>query len=328
MEKTALITGISGQDGAYLAALLLKKGYRVVGLVRSQGSTALWGLDYLQIKSSVLIEECDLLDISQIIKLLFQYKPVEIYNLAAQSSVSMSFKQPIGTFRFNTMSVYNLLEAIKLVDDRIKFYQASSSEMYGRVLNLPINENSVLHPVSPYAISKAAAHWSCIHYRESYGIYVCCGILFNHESYLRSSNFFMKKIIRESIEMSLGQRDVLLVGNIDISRDFGYAPRYVDGMYAMMHAEKASDYILCSGKSVRLKDIISYLFEQLKLDAGRCQVSQELYRPTDIDDIYGDPSRAMKELGWKYSMDYKDLINVLLEEELMNVTRTGKLTVN
>ena len=317
-EKTAIITGISGQDGSYLAALLTSKGYRVVGLVRSQGSTDLKGLEYLGIKKDIIIEECDLLDISQIIKLLFQYKPVEIYNLAAQSSVSMSFKQPIGTFRFNTMSVYHLLEAIKLVDDRIKFYQASSSEMYGRVNKLPITEDSILHPVSPYAISKAAAHWSCIHYRESYGMFVCCGILFNHESYLRSNNFFMKKIITESIKISRKQLPELLVGNIDISRDFGYAPLYVEGMYLMMQAEQPEDFILCSGSSVKLRSIIEYVFQRLQIDNNCYSVSNELYRPADIEDIFGDPRKAREVLGWNNEISYQQLIDKLLEEELRN----------
>jgi len=316
--KTAFITGISGQDGAYLAALLIKQGYRVIGMVRSQGSTELRGLEYLGIKKEVIIEECDLLDISQIIKLLFQYKPAEIYNLAAQSSVSMSFKQPIGTFRFNTMSVYNLLEAIKLADDSIKFYQASSSEMYGKVNSLPITENSVLHPVSPYAISKAAAHWSCIHYRESYNMFVCCGILFNHESYLRSNNFFMKKIITDSIRISRNELSELLVGNIDISRDFGYAPLYVEGMYRMMQAGKADDYIICSGQSVQLRQIIEYVFGKLGIDKSRCKVSKDLYRPADIENIFGDPAKVQEKLGWNYSLSYQDLLDKLLEEELKN----------
>jgi GDPmannose 4,6-dehydratase len=317
-NKTAIITGISGQDGSYLAKLLCKKGYRIIGLVRSNGSTDLKGLDYLKIRDQIIIEECDLIDISQIIKLLYQYQPTEIYNLAAQSSVSLSFKQPIGTFHFNTISVFNLLEAIKLVDSSIKFYQASSSEMHGKVNKLPLTEESVLHPVSPYAISKAAAHWSCVHYRESYQLFVCCGILFNHESYLRNDNFFVKKVIRESIKISRGLQDKLVVGNIDISRDFGYAPDYVEGMYLMMQAAKPSDYILCSGKSVKLRTIIEYIFQRLSIDQSCLEVSQELYRPADIEDIFGDASKAKRDLGWNYSRSYEDMLDVLLDEELEN----------
>ncbi|MEO5684459.1 MAG: GDP-mannose 4,6-dehydratase [Chitinophagaceae bacterium] len=318
INKTAIITGISGQDGSYLAALLVEKGYTVIGLVRSSGTTNLKGLEYLKIKDKVIIEECDLLDILQIIKLFYQYRPTEVYNLAAQSSVSLSFKQPIGTFTFNTISVYNLLEAIKLVDKYIKFYQASSSEMCGTVNRLPITETSVLHPVSPYAISKAAAHWSCVQYRESYDMFVCCGILFNHESYLRGNNFFMKKIIAESIKISQHKVPRLLVGNIDISRDFGYAPLYVEGMYKMMQAEKADDFILCSGSSVKLRLIIEYVFEKLGIDKSLYSVSKDLYRPADIEDIYGDSTKAKEKLGWHNSLTYRDLIDKLLEEELAN----------
>ena len=317
-KKTAIITGISGQDGAYLAALLCKNGYTVVGFVRSYINSDLKGLAYLNIKDIVIIEECDLLDISQIIKLLYQYQPSEIYNLAAQSSVSLSFKQPIGTFQFNTISVYNLLEAIKLVNKDIKFYQASSSEMYGKVKQLPITEDSVLHPVSPYAISKAAAHWTCIHYRESYNLFVCCGILFNHESYLRNTTFFVKKVIKESIKISKGELENLHLGNIDIRRDFGYAPMYVEGMHLMMQAEKPGDYILCSGKSVKLRSMVEHIFDRLKINVDRFTISQELYRPADIEDIYGDASKAKGILGWHYSMSVPDMLDALLKEELQN----------
>jgi GDPmannose 4,6-dehydratase len=317
-NKTAIITGISGQDGAYLASLLLKKNYQVIGFVRSYTTVDLKGLDYLTIRSQVTIEECDLLDISQIIKLLYQYKPTEIYNLAAQSSVSLSFKQPIGTFHFNTISVFNLLEAIRLADRTIKFYQASSSEMYGRVANLPISENTAFHPLSPYAISKAAGHWTCINYRESYGMFVCCGILFNHESYLRNASFFVKKVIRESIRISRGKSERLFVGNIEISRDFGYAPLYVEGMYLMMQAGNPEDYILCSGKSIKLKNIIEYVFNELGVNIDKYSISADMYRPADIEDIFGDSTKAKNELGWNYSMTHEQMMDLLIAEELKN----------
>lgn len=319
--NTALITGISGQDGAYLASLLVKNNYQVVGLVRTNVRANLMGLSYLGIENKVIIEECDLLDISQVIKLLYQYKPREIYNLAAQSSVSLSFKQPIGTFHFNTISVFNLLEAIKLVDHNIKFYQASSSEMYGKVDKLPITENSLLHPVSPYAISKAAAHWTCIHYRESYKLFVSCGILFNHESHLRNENFFIKKVIQDSVKINKGMLDNLAVGNIDIKRDFGYAPLYVEGMFLMMQTSIPRDYILCSGQSVKLRAVIEYVFEKLSINKNKYHVVPELYRPADIEDIYGDSSMAKQELGWNYSMNIEEMLDILLQEEL-----NGKIT--
>jgi GDPmannose 4,6-dehydratase len=213
------------------------------------------------------------------------------------------------------------LEAIKLVNNAIRFYQASSSEMYGKVVDLPINESSLLHPVSPYAISKASAHWICKHYRESYGVFVCCGILFNHESYLRSSNFFVKKIIQESIRISRSGQEKLLVGNIDIKRDFGYAPKYVEAMIRMMQQPNAGDYIICSGTSVSLRSMIYYLFDKQGIDHGRCEVSSQLLRPADIDDIYGDNTKAKSELNWDYTMTTYQLLDLLLEEELLNSTQ-------
>jgi GDPmannose 4,6-dehydratase len=320
--KTAIITGISGQDGAYLSALLLSQGYTVVGFVRSYTSTDLYGLQYLGIKERVLLEECDLLDISQVIKLILQYNPSEIYNLAAQSSVSLSFKQPIGTFHFNTISVFNLLEAIRLTAKPIKFYQASSSEMFGKVNQLPITENSVFHPMSPYAISKASAHWTCINYRESYGMFVCCGILFNHESYLRKPNFFVKKILQDSIKVKNGSLEKLVVGNIELKRDFGYAPSYVEGMYLMMQANEPNDYTLCSGQSAKLSDMIEYLFEKMDIPLSKIEISDQLYRPVEIMDIYGNADKAKNLLGWNYELTYKDLLDKLLEEELQNFNNT------
>jgi GDPmannose 4,6-dehydratase len=321
LSKTALITGISGQDGAYLSKLLLSKGYNIVGLVRSHADSDLKGLHYLSITDKVKIEECDLADFSQAIKIIKQYQPDEIYNLAAQSSVSLSFKQPIGTFSFNTISVFNLLEAIKMVNDKIKFYQASSSEMFGSINHLPITEDAEFHPKSPYAISKAAAHWICVNYKESYGMYVCCGILFNHESFLRNKNFFMKKILQEAIEIKNGKRDLLEVGNLNIKRDFGYAPKFVEAMYLMMQQEKPANYLICSGRSVSLKEIVNIVFDKLNIDKTRIKISEELYRPAEIENIYGNPDKAKKELGWQYDMTIENIIDVLLKEEIDNYNK-------
>lgn len=320
MSKTALITGISGQDGAYLSKLLLGHGYKIVGLVRSCDSD-LKGLHYLGIAEKVRIEECDLSDFTQVIKIIEQYQPDEIYNLAAQSSVSLSFKQPIGTFSFNTLSVFNLLEAVKMVDSKIKFYQASSSEMFGSINHLPITEDAEFHPKSPYAISKAAAHWICVNYKESYRMYVCCGILFNHESYLRNKNFFVKKVLQDAIEIKYNKRDILEVGNLDIKRDFGYAPKYVEAMYLMMQKEKPENYLICSGKSVSLRQIVNTVFENLNIDKNRIKTSEELYRPAEIGDIYGSPEKAKKELGWQYDLSIENIIDLLLKEELDNFSK-------
>jgi len=321
LSKTALITGISGQDGAYLSRLLLNNGYKIIGLVRSHSDTDLKGLHYLGIADKIRIEECDLADFSQGIKIIEQFQPDEIYNLAAQSSVSLSFKQPIGTFSFNTISVFNLLEAIKMVNSKIKFYQASSSEMFGSINHLPITEDAEFHPKSPYAISKAAAHWICVNYKESYGMYVCCGILFNHESYLRNKNFFIKKVLQDAIEIKYNKRDVLEVGNLDIKRDFGYAPKFVEAMYLMMQKDEPANYLICSGKSVSLRHIVDIVFENLKIDKNKIRVSEDLYRPAEIEDIYGNPEKAKKELGWQYDMTIENIIEVLLKEEIDNFNK-------
>ncbi|HSD15416.1 MAG TPA: GDP-mannose 4,6-dehydratase [Flavobacterium sp.] len=319
MSKRAIISGISGQDGAYLAQLLLDKGYEVVGLLRENNHPdGLTGLEYLGIKDKIKFEYVNLLHIHEVENLFDKVQPDEFYNLAAQSSVFKSFKEPIQTFQFNTISVFNLLETIKNKHPEVKFYQASSSEMYGKVNNLPITENSVLHPLSPYAISKAAAHFTCIHYRESYGLHISCGVLFNHESYLRQEHFFVKKVIRESIKISKGEQQLLSVGNIDVKRDFGYAPKYVEVMYLMLQKEHPSDYLICSGKSVSLRDIIFYVFEKLKIDKSACKISDELYRPADIEDIYGNNTKAKSELNWDYDLSILDVLDLLIEEELKN----------
>ncbi len=316
--KTAIISGITGQDGAYLAQILLQNKYTVIGLTRNYKTANTSGLEYLKIRNQIKLINCDLLDINQIISLFTEYRPNEFYNLAAQSSVYQSFKFPIDTFQYNTLSVFNLLEAIKKVDNNIRFYQASSSEMYGRVNNLPITENSVLHPLSPYAISKAAAHFTCIHYRESYGMHINCGILFNHESYLRQNTFFVKKIIQESIAISKGIQNILFVGNVDVKRDFGYAPKYVEVMFLMLQKETPSDYIICSGASITLKEIIFYIFSKLNISIDKCQISPDLYRPADIEDMYGSNDKAKRELNWEYSFTIFDTLDLLLTEELKN----------
>lgn len=318
-QKTAIITGITGQDGAYLAQLLLAKDYKVVGLTRGYSSENLRGLTYLSIKDHIQLLTCDLLDISQIIKVLQEVRPAEIYNLAAQSSVSLSFQQPIGTFQFNTISVFNLLEAIKMVDKEIKFYQASSSEMYGKVNDLPITEQSILHPLSPYAISKAAAHFTCIHYRESYQLHISCGVLFNHESYLRTNTFFVKKVIQDSIRISRGELDFLNVGNIDIKRDFGYAPKYVEAMYAMLQKEVPSDYLICSGETISLREIIYYIFGRLNIAHDRCEIDPKLYRPAEIENMFGNNAKAKSDLKWDYNIDIFQTLDLLLDEELKNI---------
>jgi GDPmannose 4,6-dehydratase len=315
--KKAIITGISGQDGAYLARLLLDKGYEVVGIVRSC-TTSLSNLQYLHIESKVKIVQSDLGDLVAVINLIKEYQPNEVYNLSAQSSVSASFKDPIGTITYNTISVLNLLEAIKLVDNRVKFYQASSSDMFGNIDDLPITINTQMKPISPYAVSKASSHWSVVCYRESYNLFAVSGILFNHESKLRTNNFFIKKVISDSVDISLGIKDVLHVGNIDIKRDFGYAPKYVEAMWLMLQQNVPQDYLICSGKSIKLRDIVEYVFDKLNISKNRIVIDDMLYRPTEIDDIYGDNALAKDELQWSYDMNFFDVLKKLIEHEVVS----------
>ncbi len=315
--KKAIITGISGQDGAYLARLLLDKGYEVVGIVRSC-TTSLSNLQYLHIESKVKIVQSDLGDLVAVINLIKEYQPNEVYNLSAQSSVSASFKDPIGTITYNTISVLNLLEAIKLVDNRVKFYQASSSDMFGNIDDLPITINTQMKPISPYAVSKASSHWSVVCYRESYNLFAVSGILFNHESKLRTNNFFIKKVISDSVDISLGIKDVLHVGNIDIKRDFGYAPKYVEAMWMMLQQNVPQDYLICSGKSIKLRDIVEYVFDKLNISKNRIVIDDMLYRPTEIDDIYGDNALAKDELQWSYDMNFFDVLKKLIEHEVVS----------
>jgi GDPmannose 4,6-dehydratase len=318
MKKTAIISGITGQDGAYLSRLLIQKNYTVVGLTRSYNNVNTANFKYLNIDGDIKIEECDLLDFSSIIKILLKYKPDEFYNLAAQSSVGMSFEQPIGTINYNTQSVLNILESIRLLKLDTKLYQASSSEMFGLVKSLPVSETTPMHPLSPYAISKASGYWIGINYRESYGVHCVNGVLFNHESYLRSPNYFIKKVIKTSLDIKNNLADVLRVGNIDVKRDFGFAPDYVNAMWLSLQQDKADDYIICSGTSIYLRDIVHYIFDYVGINKNKLVENPALFRPTDIIDIFGDNTKAKKQLNWEYDRSFFDVLTILIEEEKKN----------
>jgi len=316
MQKTAIITGITGQDGAYLSRLLLEKNYKVIGLIRKESKENFFGLEYLGIKDRIIFEKCNLLDFSEVKNILKEFSPNEVYNLAAQSSVGFSFEKPMETINFNITSVLNILEAIKEVDKKIKLYQASSSDMFGNIDRLPVREDSIIHPTSPYAVSKVTGHWMTINYRESYSLFACCGILFNHESYLRSSNFFVKKVVRAAVDIREGKQEKLQVGDMDLRRDFGYAPDYVMAMWLMLQQDKPKDYIICSGKSISLREIVEYVFEKLKIDKIKIVKDESFFRPNDIKNIYGENEKAKNELGWKYDKTFFDVLDVLVEEEL------------
>ncbi|TDH23323.1 GDP-mannose 4,6-dehydratase [Segetibacter sp. 3557_3] len=322
--KTAIITGITGQDGAYLAKLLLEKGYKVIGVTRNISKISNFRFQYLNIANAVQIVEYDLMDLSSVIKLIREYKPDEFYNLAAQSSVGQSFAQPIGTLHFNIISVLNILEGIRLMNPSTRFYQASSSEMFGKVANLPVTLQTQMHPLSPYAISKASAHWIVVNYREAYGIFACNGILFNHESFLREGNFFVKKVIRESILNRNNPGWKLQVGNLNVKRDFGYSPKFVEAMWLIIQQEKPRDLIICSGKSILLHNIVEHIFSRLNLDIKtQLLIDEKLFRPVDIEDIYGDNTESKAVLNWDYDLDFMDVLDLLIEEERRFLESSG-----
>ncbi len=318
--KTAIITGITGQDGAYLSKFLLSKDYEVIGITRSLQQGKLDGLSFLGIENDVELVEANVFDLSNIVRLLEKYQPDEFYNLAAQSSVGLSFEQPIGTLEFNIISVANILEAIRIMKKDIKFYQSSSSEMYGNVdkNTLPIDENFIIHPASPYAISKAASHWISINYREAYDLFISSGILFNHESVLRRPNFVTKKIISSALKIKRKDLDILKVGNTSVRRDWGYAPEYIKVMWRMLNVEKPGDYVICTGKAHTLQHFIEKVFIHLDLEPEKyIKFDENLYRPVELEISYGNPLKARAELNWNYSITFDDLIQKLIEDEIL-----------
>lgn len=317
--QTALIIGITGQDGAYLAQLLLSKGYKVIGVTRNIIEPELKNLRFLGISNEIELVELVHLDQNRIGKIIQKYQPAEVYNLSAQSSVGESFNTPVDTVSFNTISVLSWLEAIKKNCPTAKFYQASSSEMFGNVSkeNLPLKESLIFHPASPYGVSKAAAHWLTVNYRESHHLFASCGILFNHESCLRGPNYVVKKILNSAIKLKLGLRkEPIMVGNLSIKRDWGYAPKYVEAMWLMLQNQHADDFLICSGNVISLHDLIQLIFDQLDLEFEKhIRIDPKLFRPVDLLEIYGDNSKARVELNWQYQMDNSELIEQLILDE-------------
>jgi GDPmannose 4,6-dehydratase len=320
--KTAIITGIAGQDGAYLSKFLLKKGYNIIGLIRNNSKSNLKNLEYLDIKEKIKFIKVNLLDLPNIVKIIEKNKIDEIYNLAAQSSVALSFNQPMETLEFNIMSTSKLLEAIRISNPKIKYYQASSSEMFGDVdkENLPINKRVAFLPISPYGISKASSHWLTINYRRAYHLFAVCGISFNHESVLRNKNFVTKKIINTAVKINMGIAKELKLGNLKIFRDWGYAPKYVEAMWLMLQQNIPQDYIISSGEAHSLEEFVKIVFEKLNLDVEKyLKIDKNLYRPIDIQINYGDNSEAKNKLKWNYNMNFEQLINKLVEDEIQYI---------
>jgi GDPmannose 4,6-dehydratase len=315
--KKALITGITGQDGPYLSRVLLDKGYEVSGIIRDATVSNLANLKFLGVDGRIELIPANLLDLSNVIRLLERIRPDEIYNLAAQSSVAISFEQPIWTLEFNVLSTINFLEAMRILPLEARFYQASSSEMYGRVKTLPVNEETALYPVSPYAISKATDHWLAIHYREAYGLFCSCGILFNHESVLRPRHFVTKKIIATAVRIQRGSRERLRLGNMEIKRDWGYAPEYVKAMWLMLQQERPDDYVIATNEAHSLREFTEHVFTCLGLHwEEHVIIDKDLMRPSDIDIIYGSSEKAEEKLGWEYHISFEELVELLVREEL------------
>jgi len=315
--KKALITGITGQDGAYLSKFLLSKGYHVYGLVTDFDRLQLDNLIILEVDDQIELVLGDLLNLQTLTDLLAEIRPDEIYNLAAQSSVARSFEYPVDTVAFNVLSAHHILDGIRTSKINTRFYQASSSEMFGRVKELPVTEDHVLHPMSPYAISKAAGHWLAINYREAYGLFCCCGVLFNHESFLRPSHFVTKKIISTAIRISKGSREKLYLGNVETQRDWGYAPEYVKSMWLMLQQDNPDDYVIATNEAHKLSEFVEISFSYFGLDWKEYTIiDKRLFRLSDIDVLYGNPDKAKTKIGWVYEMTFEEMVQKLIEDDL------------
>jgi GDPmannose 4,6-dehydratase len=304
--KKALVTGISGQDGTYLAKLLLQNGYDVCGTSRDAQISSFRNLDRVGIRKDVQLASVALNDFRSVLQVLFKVQPDEIYNLAGQSSVSLSFEQPMETQESVYLGTLNLLEAIRFTGRAIKLYNASSSECFGGLGGQPATEETAFRPRSPYAVAKSAAFWQVSNYREAYNIFACSGILFNHESPLRPERFVTQKIVRSACRIAQGNQKKLQLGNIEIQRDWGWAPEYVEAMYLMLQQESPEDFVIATGQTRKLQDFVATAFDAVGLDwREHTMIDQSLFRPTEIMVGQGDASKAAEKLGWKpkYKMD-------------------------
>jgi GDPmannose 4,6-dehydratase len=322
-KKKALITGITGQDGSYLAEFLLTKGYKVFGLERRSSQKNRKNIEYILDK--IKIVSGDLLDEGSLVRALKESQPDEVYNLASQSFVAESWKQPVYTGEVTGLGVVRVLEAIRQVNPKIKFYQASSSEMFGAVRQTPQNEKTPFYPRSPYGVAKLYAHWITVNYRESYDMFTASGILFNHESPRRGFEFVTRKITSTAVKIKLGLTEELRLGNLDARRDWGFAGDYVEAMWLMLQQKKPKDYVIGTGKTYSVKEFVQEAFGYLGLDWEKyVKIGKEFFRPAEVYHLCADATLAKKELGWKPKVDFKRLVKMMVEADLERLQRELK----
>ena len=322
MAKRALITGITGQDGSYLAELLLEEGYEVTGIVRRSSAPNLWRIEHLL--DRVELRPGDLLDQLSLMKVLAEVRPHELYNLAAMSFVPASWDQPMLTGEFNAQGVTRVLEASRQIAPGIRLYHASSSEMYGKVREVPQTELTPFYPRSPYGVSKVFAHYITVNYRESYNLYAVSGILFNHESPRRGLEFVTRKVSDGVARIKLGLADSLALGNLDAQRDWGFSGDYVRAMWLMLQQEKADDYVIATGESHSVRELVEVAFEHVNLDWKRyVRLDPKFLRPAEVDHLIGDASKARSALGWRPEVDFASLVRMMVDADLTRLSQTN-----
>jgi GDPmannose 4,6-dehydratase len=313
--KTALVTGVTGQDGSYLADFLLEKGYRVIGMVRRTSTINFDRISHIQDK--IELAQGDLLDQVSLVDIMKEHRPDEIYNLAAQSFVPTSWRQPVLTGEFTALGVTRMLDAMRMVVPEARFYQASSSEMFGKVREVPQNERTPFYPRSPYGVAKVYGHWITVNYRESYGLFACSGILFNHESPRRGLEFVTRKVTHGAARIKLGLDEQLPMGNLEAERDWGFAGDYVRAMWLMLQQDKAEDFVVSTGKTHSVRDLLEVAFGHLGLDPrNHVKVDERFIRPADVDQLVGDATKARQKLGWEPEVAFEELITMMVDHDV------------
>jgi GDPmannose 4,6-dehydratase len=317
-QKRALITGITGQDGSYLADFLLEQDYEVIGTIRRSSTVNFQRIEHIQ--DQITLVSADLIDQISLINVIDKYRPNEVYNLAAQSFVPTSWEQPVLTGDVTALGVTRILDAVRLVDPGIRFYQASSSEMFGKVREVPQHELTPFYPRSPYGVAKVYGHWITVNYRESYDLFACSGICFNHESPRRGLEFAPRKVARAVAEIKCGRRHELRLGNMESQRDWGYAPDYVRGMWLMLQQDSPDDYVLATGQTQTVQRLVELAFDVVSLNWQDYVIQDPRFiRPADVDLLVGDPSKAKKELGWEVTTTFEELVQIMVEAEMADL---------